>query len=257
MRTQTLAHLSDLHLGRSPESDAVAARIRDAASEADHIVVTGDITHRGHNHELRRFYELFGGLIADGRLTVVPGNHDRLGDDVGARLMRDRVEVVTAPGLYLVCVDSTGPHNKFLLAGHGDLCDRVLDDIAEALLWAPRHHLVAVLLHHHPLQQDEETFPERLSTRLGWPWAQELRLGHALIGRVQERADLILHGHRHQPRAVSLDLERPLGIYNAGCTTQLARFRQFSHLDGVLAGEPIWLDAVPPEVGALRPTGTE
>src|SRR5207237_7666686 len=133
-----LADLSDLHLGRSPETGLAAARLRAALDDVDHTVVTGDVTNRGRRDEYARFHQLFGDLVRRGRLSVVPGNHDRLGDDMGTRLMQGgRVEVAQAAGLYLVRVDSTGPHNRFLLAGHGDICERVLDLVDVALDGAP------------------------------------------------------------------------------------------------------------------------
>jgi 3',5'-cyclic AMP phosphodiesterase CpdA len=243
---QTLAHISDLHLGRSDETDRVAEAIRDllVGGEVDHVVCTGDVTHRGRRSELARFNRLFGGLIASGRMTVVPGNHDRLGDDVAGALMQGgRVEVAQRDGLYLVRVDSTGSHNRWLLTGHGDLDHDVIEQIDLALDGAPANTLVAILLHHHPLPLPEETLSERISTRIGWPAALELRLGRALIEKVRGRCDLLLHGHRHVPRALSLwtEGERAIGIYNAGCTTSLARFRLFCHTDGALVGAPRWL----------------
>jgi 3',5'-cyclic AMP phosphodiesterase CpdA len=260
VRTQTLAHLSDLHLGRSPEHDCQVERLRDAveAAQIDHVVVTGDVTHRGRRAELDSFHALFAPLMGAGRLSVVPGNHDRLGDDVGARLMRGgRVEVQSRDGLYVVRVDSTGPHNRFLLAGHGELCERVLDLVDLALEGAPRRSLVALVLHHHPVPLPEETLPDRLAARLGWPYAAELRLGAALLARVRGRCDLVLHGHRHVPREVRLfDGEaRPLAVFNAGCSPTLGRFRVLSHTRGALVAPPFWLDAAPGVVELA--TGTE
>ncbi len=247
MALKTLAHLSDLHLGRSLETEQAALRLREALEDGriDHAVVTGDITHRGRRDELARFHQLFGGLQRDGRLSVVPGNHDRLGDDVGAQLLRGggRVEVTQAGGVYLLRVDSTGPHNRFLLAGHGEICERVLDLIDLALDGAPPNLLVVLALHHHPVPLPTETLPEWVATQLGWPWAQELRLGRAHIERLRGRCDLVLHGHRHVPRALSFfdGMRRPLQLFNAGCSTALERFRVFSHVGGELTGEPFWL----------------
>jgi 3',5'-cyclic AMP phosphodiesterase CpdA len=253
---KTLAHLSDLHLGRSRESDDAAARLVDALETGaiDHAVVSGDVTHRGRRDELGRFAALFGRLERAGRLTVVPGNHDRLGDDVGPRLMRGggRVEVTQADGLYLVRVDSTAPHNRFLLAGHGAICDRVLDEIDVALDGAPPRRLVALVLHHHPLPLPVETLPEWLATQLGWPWAAELRLGHTLLTRLCGRCDLVLHGHRHEPSALDLFAAgaRSLGLYNAGSSTALEQFRVFRHVRGSLVGAPTWHAAA---AAALNP----
>jgi len=227
--------------------DRAAVRIRDAllGGAIDHVVISGDLTERGRRTELARFEELFGPLQRAGRLSIVPGNHDRLTDDVGARIMRGgRVETHTVPGLHIVRVDSTGPHNKFLLAGHGEICEAVLDGIDAALAAAPPEHLVAVVLHHHPLALPEETFPERLATRLGWPWATELALGLDLLQRIRGRCDLVLHGHRHIPRSTTLWAgdARPLRMYNAGCTTALGRFRLFAHADGKLLSPAGWFD---------------
>lgn len=243
---KTLAHLSDLHLGRSDATLKAAVALRDALdSEAiDHAVVTGDVTHRGRRAELELFFRLFGPLMDAGRLSVVPGNHDRLGNDCGARLQRgDRVEVTQRDGLYLVRVDSTGPHNRFLLAGHGEICDRVLDLVDLALAGAPRKHLVVVAMHHHPLPLPEESFSEVLATHLGLPSAAELRLGRALLERVRGACDLVLHGHRHVPRATTLfdGARRTLGLFNAGSSTDIGRMRVFRHDRGVLDGAPAWL----------------
>ena len=261
MRTRTLAHLSDLHLGRSPETARAAVRLRDLVEDAfDHVVVSGDVTHRGRREELARFEELFGAMQRAGRLSVVPGNHDRLGEDVGARLMRGgRVEAHTHDGLYLVRVDSTGPHNKFLLAGHGQICADVIDEIELALAGAPRRHLTVLTLHHHPLPLPEETFGEFVSATLGWPNAAELRLGARLLERIGGRCDLVLHGHRHVPSAMACDAggRRPLAVYNAGSSTTLGRFRVFTHLDGALCGPPVWLDTQDVPALELAGTGTE
>jgi Icc protein len=246
MTLRTLAHLSDLHLGRSPASDAEVARAVDSLDGIDHVVVSGDVTHRGRADEYARFESMFAALAARGRLTVVPGNHDRLGDDVGPRLRKGaRVQTAAAAGLFVVRVDSTGAHNRFLLAGHGDLCDAIFDDIDCAVAEAPPAHLVVVTMHHHLLPLPEETFPELLATRVGLPYATELRLGAALLERLRGRCDLVLHGHRHVPRETTLFSgdSRPLGLYNAGCTPSLGRFRVFAHAAGRLLGAPGWLVA--------------
>jgi 3',5'-cyclic AMP phosphodiesterase CpdA len=245
-----LAHLSDLHLGRSEAIDATAFALRAAVESGriDHVVVTGDVTNRGRVDELERWKDLFGPLVRARRLTVVPGNHDRLGDDVAAALMGGgRVEAETFEQLYVVRVDSTGPHNRFLLAGHGIIDEDVIERVELALAGAPRKHLVVVMLHHHPLPLPEETFPEKLSSRLGWPWALELSLGMALLERIRGRADLVLHGHRHVPKAMTLFAHdaRPLGLYNAGCSTALGRFRLFTHAHGRLEAAPHWVETPP------------
>src|SRR3954467_15360856 len=108
---RTLAHLSDLHIGESEERDEAARALCDTllSSAVDHVVVTGDLTHEGSYREMLRFEQLFAPVLSSGRMTLVPGPSDRLGDDAGAYLMRaKRVAVTRKPDLYLVRVDATG-----------------------------------------------------------------------------------------------------------------------------------------------------
>src|SRR6266536_6606724 len=111
--TRTLAHVSDLHLGRDARTDAATASLVRALLEADvdEVLLTGDVTHRGRAAELATFERLFAPLRD--RLVVVPGNHDRMGDDVAGLLMPGaRVQAEERRGLLVVRLDSTAPHNR-------------------------------------------------------------------------------------------------------------------------------------------------
>ncbi len=245
MRLASLAHLSDLHLGRSAADARSAAEVvRALEPTGAHVVVTGDVTHRGRLEELALFHHLFRPLLRSGRVTVVPGNHDRGGDDAASAFMRQRVEIEHRPGLYLVKIDSTAPHNRSLIRSHGDICARVLDAVDDALERAPPGALVAVLLHHHPLPLPEESLAERVSSLFGWPFAQELAMGHELVARALGRCDLLLHGHRHVPGLRVLGQDRPLVVCNAGSTTERLAWPVHHHRRGKLLGST---------VAALRP----
>jgi len=242
MAPKTLAHLSDLHLGSSREAETIVRRLSDSLldAEVDHVVVTGDITHRGRRQDLTAFFEIFRPFHRTGRLTVVPGNHDRNGEDAGSVLMKRQVIVEETPGLFIIRIDTTGPHNRSVIASHGQLDEGVLDAVSEALELATPGALTVVLLHHHLLRMPEETVGEWLASKLGWPHADELPLGTALIERLSGRADLVLHGHRHVPSELKVDGTKPLGIYNAGSSTELQRVRIFRHLNGSLVRAPVW-----------------
>lgn len=252
-RARRLAHLSDLHMGRSPENDQRAARLCRTLLEAriDHVVVTGDLTHRGRRRELDQFHQAFAPLQQAGRLTIVPGNHDRLGDDVGAAIMPGpRVQTQVVPGLFLVRVDSTGPHNKSWIASHGQLDQQDIDAIDAAIDRAPSGHLVVLLLHHHVLPLPEEHAVEKLVSWMGWRFTCELQRGRDLLQRIRGRCDLVLHGHRHVPRGLRMfDDRRPVRVFNAGSSTELGRACIFTHVAGMLTTGPWWLDALatPPD----------
>ena len=81
------------------------------------------------------------------------------------------------PGLYVVRVNSTAPHNRSWLNGHGSLDDDDLDAIDAALDAAPAGHLVVIALHHHVLPMPEEHAMERLSSWLGFIFTASCRAG--------------------------------------------------------------------------------
>lgn len=236
---RSLAHVSDLHLGRDARTAAAARRLAGAlvAAEVDAVLVTGDLTHRGRLAELAAFERAFAPLLDAGRVVVVPGNHDRAGDDVGAGLMVGaRVGVADLPGVHVVRVDSTAPHNRSLAAAHGLLSDRDLSDLDAALDEASPGVLTVVMLHHHVLPLPAEDLVEALSAWLGWPNAEELETGTELLARARGRCDLVLHGHRHVPAIAHPfpDDARPLAVVNAGCSPDLGRARVYLHEDGRL-----------------------
>jgi len=207
----------------------------------DHVLVTGDLTHQGRHAEALRFREVFAPLIQKGRLTFIPGNHDRTGEDAGGEWMQGRrVHVEERPGLYLICVDSTAPHNRSYFLTHGDLSRDVIDMVDRALDAAPAGSVVAILIHHHVLPLPEDSPVEWLLSRLGFPNTLELSLGVELVERARGRCDLILHGHRHTPRESALDTDgaRSLSIFNAGSSTELGGYNVFEHRDGRLCGRP-------------------
>lgn len=244
---RTVAHLSDLHLGERPEhAFAARALVRSVLHEAiDHVVVTGDVTHQGLLEEYEQWLEIFAPLLDQRRLTVVPGNHDRAGDGV-AELLSDelRVSVDGREGLFMVCVDSTAPHNKTPFRSHGELCERMLADVEKALALAPRGWTRAVLLHHHVLPMPVEGVGEWFADLVGWPHAAELALGPELLRRAQGRVELVLHGHRHTPREQVLQGDRAVRVANAGSSTALGAYRVFQHEgEAVRAGR--WVRAAP------------
>lgn len=250
--TRTLAHISDLHLGQDLETELGARMLCDAlcAADVDAVLLTGDVTHRGRRVELATFERIFRPLRD--RLVIVPGNHDRMGDDAGRALMSERVSVVSRPGLHVVRLDSTAPHNRALLAAHGELSAADVAAVDSAVALAPPGTLVALMLHHHLLPLPEDHFSERLSNLLGLPNAAELPLGRSLLARLLGRCDLVVHGHRHATSELVLpdDGGRPLRVMNAGSSPALGRFRLLTHAAGALLSErwhELWAPGRRPE----------
>jgi 3',5'-cyclic AMP phosphodiesterase CpdA len=246
MRVALLAHLSDLHIGRNQRTDERAQALCRALEErdVDHVVVSGDVTHRGRRRELARFRALFASLIEQGRLSVVPGNHDCLGDNVSADLMAGpRVAIDRRPGLHLVRFDSTGDHNRSFFAGHGKMTDEDIAAITLALDAAPPRAVVGLVLHHHLLPLPHDNSAERMISWLGWSSGGELAAGRRLLGLLRGRCDLVLHGHRHAPGTTTLFPadRRPLAVFNAGSSTGFGHVRVFVHAGGRLTAPPAWV----------------
>jgi len=242
---RTIAHVSDLHLGRDSQTDAKVVRLADAlrSADIDVVLVTGDVTHRGRRAELEAFEAIFAPLRD--RTVVVPGNHDRLGDDAGCLLMPSaRVAVDSRPGLHVVRLDSTAPHNRALLSGHGELSAADIAAVDSAVRAAPPGTLVALMLHHHLLPLPADYLSERLATWLGWPNAAELALGRDLLEALHGRCDLVAHGHRHTSSSLVLPRNgagRPLHVMNAGSTPELGQARVIAHAAGRIVAER-WMD---------------
>jgi Icc protein len=259
MRIRRLAHVSDLHIGRAG-ANLAAEEICGALLDAgvDHVVVTGDVTHKGRRREWQAFLSAFEPLLEQNRVTVIPGNHDRAGDDVASTIMPgSRVQAMERDGLYVVRLDSTAPHNRSLLTSHGHVGEEDIAAVEQALDDAPRGSLVTLALHHHLHPLPGDCFREDLVSWLGWPWCDELPAGQRLLDRIQGRCDLILHGHRHRAseRQVLNGSGRTIGIFNAGSSPELGKVRVFQHVAGALDCAPEWLETRPvaPMAAPTRP----
>jgi len=241
---KTLAHISDLHIGKSAKHLEAAKAICHAliAALVDMVIVTGDVTEHGLKEEYRKFEEIFQDLFAQNKLLVVPGNHDRWGDDVGQSMMHGmRVSTTQTADACLIGIDSTEPRNHLRISGHGTITEYMMRDIEGAVTGIPQNTFVVLALHHHLLPQPEDLWIEKISNLFRLPFAKELYAGQQLITRLRGKCNLILHGHRHTLKETAMPGDRVLGIYNAGATTLLGGFRIFTYQNGQLVGEPRWV----------------
>ncbi|MBK7862539.1 MAG: metallophosphoesterase [Archangiaceae bacterium] len=240
---QSLVHLSDLHLG-SPRSLSAARALVGQLSTLGNavVVVTGDVTW-GHLSQWRAYREIFAPLGE--RLITLPGNHDRCHDDVARFITDRRVWTIERPGLSLVCVDTTAPHNRKPYRSHGALCEAVLGDVVAALQRVPADALRVVAMHHHLVPLPVEGVGEWFAEAFGWPHASELGLGTQLLRSILGECDLVLHGHRHVPREFVADAPngRALRVLNAGATLELGACRVFDLARGAYAQR--WLQLTP------------
>jgi 3',5'-cyclic AMP phosphodiesterase CpdA len=241
-----LAHLSDLHLGKSDEHRTAALALCEALSKngVDHTVITGDITEHGLNSEFRLFQSIFSAQLEAGKITVIPGNHDRLIDGVAKMMMGERVGLTALPGFRLIAVDSTGPHNRWRYASHGKMDIDLIEKTMHLVGQAPATDFVAIAMHHHLLPLPVDLWLEKISDIFFLPFAAELKLGRALLERLKGKCDLVLHGHRHAATEINFAPDgRSLSLFNAGSSVKLKKMRLFEIEDGKLMRPPIWIEA--------------
>jgi 3',5'-cyclic AMP phosphodiesterase CpdA len=187
-----ILHVSDLHTG-TREDPEVEAALRSLLGrvDAELIVASGDLTHRGRReqHErAHRFLTSFGLPV-----LTVPGNHD-MPYTFPARLTQTYTEFTrqwgeleqthASPTLHVIGLNSS---RRFRQQG-GALRDDQLESAARRLQAAHEDAYRVVVLHHH---------------MLGAPWRASRkhpvsRRNRVLRALVEAGADLILAGHIHQ-----------------------------------------------------------
>ncbi len=183
--------------------------VLEAASRADHLVVTGDITNLALEGEYREARRLFDGQARSQEISIVPGNHDLYLPSISregrferhfgsfARSDLPELRVGVAAGAFpfvklrgpaaIIGLSSAVPRPPFVAAGSlGPAQLRALTAILEHPEVARR---VPVILVHHP---PVDTRPRVLRWRDGLADAASLRQVLSIAGR-----GLVLFGHLH------------------------------------------------------------
>jgi len=241
----TFAHLADLHLTGPADGRTALTRLalaRQEVTEADAIVIAGDVTDRGYDSQL----ELAGGLLrrlsSERPVIAVPGNHDvsqawGLGgrrddaDDVGAGLARlawagASVRALDAQrawpirvdlhggGAVLYGIDSTRAPPAARNFARGLIGERQLAALDEDIASLEPSQRKVLVLHHHVKRLP---IGRQLQHLKAWEIGMALRDRRPLSDLIRRhRVDLVLHGHRHH------FLRRKLGattILSASSTT--------------------------------------
>ncbi|MBX3191149.1 MAG: metallophosphoesterase [Labilithrix sp.] len=214
-----IAHLSDVHV-LAPRPSAIdigtrfvsfgraldpAERLRKLATglgrarEADHVVISGDLTELGTAAQLETFAEaLHDARIDPRRITLVPGNHDAYtGGDAWSRALdgplaafregsaERGVKIVERDGVTFVPLDVSCHQNVLRAAGElSDLDIEALDRRLTDLAGRP----VVVVLHHSPF----------VHSTFAWQWLHGLRGAERLTDVLTRHREVhVLHGHLH------------------------------------------------------------
>ncbi len=193
-----LAHISDLHFGKT-EPPVVAALIDHInALPCDAVVASGDITQTARPSEFAEARTFFDAI--DAPTLVVPGNHDLPGWRVWSRFLgrfqhyRSHINKNLDVSLSLDGGSLVGLNSARVVVGHWDWSNGALSkpqlSFAREQLEAVSDPVVRVVTLHHPIVPPIH------------------RPGQKLVSRSREaaqvfaegRADVILTGHLHVPQ---------------------------------------------------------
>jgi len=205
-----IAHISDLHCGSRYHIPALAKRVVDELNLLcpDIVVVTGDLTDMGFQHEFELAHNLID-RIACARRVVLMGNHDarNVGDEHFSDLFGARSVELVHSGTRVLGIDSSEPDLDTGRVGrerHNWVEEHFALDDDEFRVLAMHHHLVPV----------PGTGRERNIVH---------DAGDLLRVLANCGVDLVLCGHKHVPNVWRLE---DMLIVNAGtCCTHRLRGR--------------------------------
>lgn len=172
-----------------------------AAAGAEHVLVTGDLTHVGLPSECREAADWLRRIGSPDSVSLVPGNHDRYvaarwsdtaglwqpymqgdaadGDEAGFPYLRQRGPIA------VIGLSTAVPTPPFFATG--TLGEAQLERLARLLDVARTRSLFRVVLIHHPPVDAVSAFRRRLTDAAAFRAVLE-----------SKGAELVLHGHAHR-----------------------------------------------------------
>lgn len=247
--------------------EVLAALVNDLRGvEADHVVVTGDLTHLGLPHEYEQVRRWLDALAPAPALSVVPGNHDAYaGSDWAQTIGRWTPFFDSDPGCEAAAFPSVrvrGPavfvglstaRSSAPLLAVGEVGSRQLDALARVLADGRRRGLVRIVLLHHPPLAETTGWRKRL--------VDGARLRAVLAA---QGVELVLHGHTHRASIGSLETSTGtaavVGVSSASAVgpehERLARYHLY-RLERQGERYQVWLSAriYEPATGRFVPDG--
>ena len=206
-----------LRRGRVHHRDSLLSVLAAAATQADHLAVTGDVTNLALEHEYEEAHALLADVARRAEVSVVPGNHDiylpsirqdrRFARHFGQFLESDLPELacelpvgpfpcVKLRGpVAIIALSSAVPRPPFVAAGY---IGRAQLEALERVVAHPlvRQRTPVLLIHHPPV----DTRPRLVQLRDGLVDGPALR---AVLDRLAR--GVVLFGHLHARRRYRLE----------------------------------------------------
>lgn len=164
------AHLTDLHVSVGNENDFLLQKIIKEINASDHefVVVTGDLTNRGSDEELKQVHDLLGKLKIP--YYVISGNHEtNWSESAGLtyKKLRGEDRFVFSKGEYLFIGYPCGPYMKM---GDGFVKHEDVLWLDKTLKDSLKNNTKKVLnFAHYPLDNSVSNYKEVLSVLQKYP----------------------------------------------------------------------------------------
>ena len=165
-----------LHRARVHRREYLQAVLAEVSKDADHVVVTGDITNLALDHEYEDAQSLLDDVARSVEVTVVPGNHDIYLPAVFheqrfthyfAQFLRSDLPEFSTDGypcvklrgpVAIVAISSGVPRPPFVAAGR--VGEHQLEHLAKIFAHREVARRTPVILIHHPLVDDRSRFAQ-------------------------------------------------------------------------------------------------
>jgi predicted MPP superfamily phosphohydrolase len=266
--------LRGAHLSHRYDPRSLTAVLQSVAEQdADHLVVTGDLSDMGAASELR---EAMAALIVHGwsceNMTVLPGNHDRMNfrgiADFRALVCERDYPFVTrvTDELYSIALDSTAWgadldwRDMIAMNSRGRIPIDAIEKTDRILAGLPKGAAAILCVHHHLVDLPPDGYVDEWAGQLDPRLAGKAENAESLIDVAEARkVALILFGHRHRATREGFKI-RSIPAACSGAVTQedaqgLLRYRVFDFDGSRLAGER-WVSIDRARVRAARAVTT-
>lgn len=215
MKPLKFVHITDLHCSHKTNPDLMekATRLINAQNP-DVIVCTGDFVQKaeqpGQTDAFHQIAQNFINTLACKNFYKIPGNHDCYDRhrnntlSVYKKYWQDENFSVNMEGLFILGVNSSVINEQVQQVSHsaGIVADESIAFIKNNINTADKNDFRVFCLHHHLLPMFNDTFNDDesgINLDIVWNSGTILRILR------QNRFDLVLQGHKHDPEIFNLD----------------------------------------------------
>ena len=214
MKPIKFVHITDLHCNGDtrPETMEKAARLINEQNP-DVIVCTGDFVQKGQPEDTEGNHQIAKGFIDTldcKSFYKIPGNHDCYDRqrnqtlDIYKKYWHDENFHVNMEGLFMLGVNSSviNEHIKEISTSAGVVAHESVEYIEKNIKTADKNDFRVFCLHHHLIPMFNDTFNDDesgINLDIVWNSGTILRILR------QNRFDLVLQGHKHDPEIFVLD----------------------------------------------------